>query len=332
VPSHERLRFDAGEENDLDILFPAFPDAVREPDPAFWREWEAIKDLNIPWRIVELEAFMDRNYDRAFRHLPQGSGQTVLYRGWILKEHEYRDLETQLHQRGYRLFTPTASYAGATFFPNYYPGIRHLTPPAVWSEGSDPESAWRRAQTLGRSAYIIKDYVKSVKELWDKACYIREEATKDEFCDACRHLVKVRGDRFEGGIVVRPFVPLRFLDTSAFGPQPIFEEYRLFFLQGQLLWSSRYDRVGGEVTDFSAFLSLGRLIPSPFFSADVAVTEDGRLILIELGDGGASGLPRAVPVRDFYERLWSMARYGSSTAESTPPELSARMQSPERVP
>jgi hypothetical protein len=36
---------------------------------------------------------------------------------------------------------------------------------------------------------------------------------------------------------------------------------------------------------------------------DIAKTAEGRWIIIELGDGGVSGLPEQTDVRAFYERL-----------------------------
>jgi hypothetical protein len=111
-----------------------------------------------------------------------------------------------------------------------------------------------------------------------------------------------RGERFERGFVIRPFVPLRFVEESPFG-YPIFEEYQLFFFRGQLLTSSIYDRAGGPQVDFSPFLDLPGRVASPFFSADVGRTAAGALVLIELGDGGVSRLPPRLDAMHFYRRI-----------------------------
>jgi len=287
----------------MEIIYPAFQDALREPDPSFQKEWEAAEELGLRWHVFDFEALIAGNFQRAFRFLRPGAGQTVLYRGWILKEAEYENLGRELQLRGYSLFTSTKAYANANYFPNYYEKIINLTPPAVWVAGVDFRQAWMKAKELGEPPYIIKDYVKSAKELWNEACYIPANASKSKFYDACRRLVKYRGDGFERGIVIRPYVPLRFLDDNPFGSQPIFEEYRLFFLNGSLFWTSAYDRVGGDHTDFSKFLSLGDSIDSPFFTADIARTADGDLILIELGDGCVSSLPPSVLRIQFYKKL-----------------------------
>lgn len=83
----------------------------------------------------------------------------------------------------------------------------------------------------------------------------------------------------------------------------MYEEYRLIFWQGKLLLADRYNDIGPDEADFSRFLGLGKRIDSPFFTADVARTERGELILIEVNDGGAAGLPPALHPIEFYDAL-----------------------------
>ena len=282
------------------LLFPAFSDALREPDPQFQREWEAAEDLGIGWRVFGFDTLLEGNLERSFKFLPAGHGETLLYRGWILKEREYRLLGSELGRRGYRLHASAAAFARTNYLPNYHSLIWDRTPPAVWTRRPDPQEAWRLAQEMGPPPYIIKDHVKSAKELWEEACYVPAGATERKFIEMCRRLRDFRGDRFEKGFVVRPYVPLRFLDENPFGGR-IFEEYRLFFFHGMLLSASPYDRVGGAVANFEAFLDLPTVIRSPFFSADIGRTEIGELILIELGDGGVSQLPPTLKARQFYQ-------------------------------
>ena len=292
------------------ILFCCFPDALREPDPAFYREWQALEELGIEWRVFSFDAFLDGNYERAFKYLKPGAGEAILYRGWILREHEYALLESRLRAHGYILFTSSASYALASYLPNYYNLIRHYTPPARWTFNPDPEEAWRLAQELGVGAYIIKDHIKSAKEHWREACYIPERPSKTRFIQTCNRLIQIHGDRFERGFVIRKAVPLRYIEESPFG-YPLFEEHRIFFFNKKPLVSAPYNR-GGPVADVSSFHFLGALIDSPFFTADVARVagedssrnpESEGLTLIEVGDAGVSGLPAAIDHRSFYITL-----------------------------
>ena len=81
----------------------------------------------------------------------------------------------------------------------------------------------------------------------------------------------------------------------------MFEEYRLIFWKGEMSLAENYNEgLRGSETDFSAFEVLGERINSPFFAADVAKTESGEMILIELNDGGCCGLPPACHPIDLY--------------------------------
>lgn len=82
---------------------------------------------------------------------------------------------------------------------------------------------------------------------------------------------------------------------------PVFEEYRLIYWNGKRILTDRYyPGLGGEETDFSKFDCLSERIDSNFFVADVARTQSGELILIEINDGGAAGLPPDSHPIDFY--------------------------------
>ena len=54
---------------------------------------------------------------------------------------------------------------------------------------------------------------------------------------------------------------------------------------------------------FSKFEILGDRIDSSFFVADIARTEDGELVLIEINDGGVAGLPPLSHPIDFYSAV-----------------------------
>lgn len=79
--------------------------------------------------------------------------------------------------------------------------------------------------------------------------------------------------------------------------------------------SSAYDYIGGNRLAFDAFAKLPERIGSPFFSADLAVTAEGRLFLLEIGDGGVSRLPSQLCRKEFYQKilaLWDKSCAGLS--------------------
>lgn len=152
---------------------------------------------------------------------------------------------------------------------------------------------------LGPPPYFIKDYSKSAKEIWPEGCVV---ATEEAMTPAIRALLEYRADRFEGGIVIRPLLRLRYLAENPFGGK-ILEEYRLFFFKGVLISNTAYDRVSGNDTLLPDYRFLSGRIDSPFFTADVVVTHQGRPLLLEVGDGGSSALPPCLSPLDFYTAI-----------------------------
>lgn len=271
--------------------------------PIDWREEaEAAEECDFVCHSFDIERFQDGDIEGALAHLPDGDGRTLAYRGWLLLEDEYRALEDEVRSRGYDLLTNTHQYLEATLLPNWHPRVTDLTPPAVWTWDADPEEAWDLARSLGASPFIVKDHAKSCKEAWLEACYVPAKARKSRFVQICQELIERRGDRFEGGLVVRPAVPLALLTAHASGT-PVFDEYRLFFWRGKMILSAGYSEVTGQEQDFSAFSRLGGHIASDFFVADVARTQSGELILIEINDGGTAGLPPSLHPIEFYGRV-----------------------------
>lgn len=264
-------------------------------------EAEAAEESDFVCHSFDMERFLDGDSD-ALEHLPNGRGRTLVYRGWLLKEDEYHTLEQEVTSRGYRLLTNTSQYAETTFLPNWHPRLADLTPPAIWTWDEDPEEAWEAAKSLGPPPYIIKDHSKSCKEAWSEACYVPPKARRARFIEICQEMIDRRGERFETGIVVRPVVPLVRL-ANHFSGLPIFDEYRLIFWRGKMVLSSGYSDLEGKEEDFSKFAHLGELIASPFFVADVARTESGELILIEVNDGGGAGLPPNLHPIEFYSSV-----------------------------
>jgi hypothetical protein len=285
--------------NPFTILFPAFCDAVREPDPEFHRQMNALESLGVLWRVVNIDALTKGDLSKALRYFQGAPGELLIYRGWILHPAEYAELEAALAARGCRLLTSTAEYRRGLLFPEFFPAIADQSFPAVWIQGSDPALAMEAAQRLGPPPYFIKDFAKSAKEIWPEGCVVNRAS---EMAKCIRALRKFRGEHFEGGIVIRPLQRLRYIDEHPFGGN-IYEEYRLFFFRGRLISQTAYDYLGGEAETLPDYRFLASRIDSPFFTADVVVTEDGERYVLEVGDGGSSSLPPKASALDFYAAM-----------------------------
>jgi hypothetical protein len=92
------------------------------------------------------------------------------------------------------------------------------------------------------------------------------------------------------------------LAKNPFGGE-LFEEYRLFFFDGELIARTGYDRITGDATALEDFSFLARKIHSRFFTADIVVTAGGAQRILEIGDGGSSALPPSLDVARFYSKI-----------------------------
>ena len=287
------------------VLFPAFSEALREPDPEFHREKRALEDMDIPFHVVNIAALTQGDFDRALWALNPSGPTNVIYRGPILHPAEYAALDRELRVRGLRLLVGSAEYEAALLFPNWYPAVRDRAIPAAWIHGSDPIEALQAAQALCPQPYFIKDFSKSAKEIAPRGCIVEGPNLERSMALAIHELREYRGDRFEGGIVIRPFVKLRHLAENPFGGE-IFEEYRLFFFCGQMIGRSGYDRIVGSASSLHDFAFLATRIHSKFFTADIVVTDDSSQQILEIGDGGSSALPPMLDAAEFYSQITSI--------------------------
>ena len=264
-------------------------------------EAEAAEVLGIDTYQVDLSALLSGNASRALAAVPERGALRLLYRGWMLTEEEYGALDEAVSELGHGLMTTPEQYAAAHYLPNWYPRLAPYTARSVWTETPDVEEAWRAARTLGPPPWIVKDHVKSAKERWAEACFVPPGATREDFERICANLLEERGERFERGFVVRRFLPLKTYGRTPAGPAHL--EFRLFFGHARLLAAEPYHDFDVEVPDFSAFEALGRRIDSGFFTLDVAMLEDGGWAVVEVNDGGVSGLPPSLDPRDLFAAL-----------------------------
>ncbi|TSC25250.1 ATP-grasp domain-containing protein [Corallococcus sp. Z5C101001] len=279
------------------ILFGRNP---HQPDP-FDVEADAAEALGVDTYQADLSALLSGDAERALSGVPERGRLRLLYRGWMLTEEEYGALDEAVAALGHRLMTTPEQYAAAHYLPRWYPRLARYTARSVWTEGTDVAEAWHAARRLGPSPWIVKDHVKSAKERWAEACFVPADATREDFERVCLNLLDARGDRFERGFVVRRFLPLKVYGRTPEGPAHL--EFRLFFGRGRLLAAEPYHEFDVEVPDFSAFAPLGQRIASPFFTLDVAMLEDGGWAVVEVNDGGVSGLPPGLDPRDLLAAL-----------------------------
>jgi hypothetical protein len=271
-------------------------------DDTFDVEADAAESLGLDTYQADLAALLSGNAAQALAAVPEQGHLKLLYRGWMLTEEEYTELDEAVRALGHRLLTTPEQYAAALYLPRWYPCLAPYTAKSVWTEGPDAREAWHAAQGgLGPPPWIVKDHVKSAKERWAEACFVPAGATREDFERTCANLQEERGERFERGFVVRRFLPLKAYGRTPAGPAHL--EFRLFFGRGRLLAAEPYHDFDVEVPDFTAFEPLARKLDARFFTLDVAMLEDGGWAVVEANDGGVSGLPPSLDPRTLFKAL-----------------------------
>ena len=286
------------------ILFPEFPLRAGEIEPDYAEEQTAALATGFEVALYRHESILADAERRAVRFAPPRSVTTpTLLRGWMMRDSQYELLWTALKNRNYHLVNTPSAYNQAHYLPQAYPVLAGHTPESVWTETPDVDAAWQLYQGLRDADAVAKDHVKSVKHRWLEACFIPAGTGEDRFRQILTTLRDDRDALFEKGFVLRRFVPLA-SDGRDMRGHPADREVRLFFLDGEILVHARPQFMPPNET-LDVFRSLARRFRSRFLSMDVAETAAGEWIIIEVGDGGVSGLPVSLMADQFYGALRS---------------------------
>lgn len=296
----------------MTILFPASPLQPRQVEPDFQPQAQAAQELKLQISLLDSDALAQGQVSRAVRLVrATEEPQVLVYRGWMLRPELYQALFDALLERGWKLLNDPRSYALCHEFPNWYSLLEGRTPRSTWLSAPQCFEIARVlecAARFGSSALVVKDYVKSRKHEWSEACFIADASDAAQVERVTQNFLSRQGDNLAGGLVLRQFVPLREVEveSNARSGAPIVNEWRLFWLDHTLLACAPNGALGGKEPSPQVLVELGELaarIESRFFAIDVAQKADGGWIVIELGDGGVSGLPPQLDAETFYALL-----------------------------
>jgi hypothetical protein len=124
--------------------------------------------------------------------------------------------------------------------------------------------------------------------------------------------LELQGD-LAGGLVFREFVEFEPVGVHPRSGMPLTEEYRAFWLDGVPVFWAPYWAEGdyrASRPTIEDFAGVAPAVRSRFFTMDLARRRDGGWMIVEVGDGQVSGLPRESDADRFYEalsRAWSDA-------------------------
>ncbi len=211
----------------------------------------------------------------------------------------FKDQERDIIRMGAQLMNTTAEHCYVADLKNYVMDLKEMTP-KTWTKLSEiPDEG----------PFVLKGGTNSRKFEWSTMMYAEtKQAASDIYS-------KLSNDSLIGGqdIYIRQYVPLKRYLTGLAG-LPITKEFRFFVMFGKILsggfyWSSHVDdlEVVPEVSEVpkeflqAAIDRIGNSIS--FYALDVAQTEAGDWMVVELNDGQQSGLSENDP-----EELYSKMR------------------------
>lgn len=211
----------------------------------------------------------------------------------------YQELEDELRINNSRLINMHEQHLFISKM-QYYNMIKSYTPETWFNKGYQnvPDS---------NTGWIVKGETNSKKFQWNTHMFA---SNRDELKQVMNNLLE---DSFisSQNLIIRKYVPLVKLDEGLNGLQ-FTKEYRLFYyknqyIDGSFYWSNmenahKYNKVPNEA------LSIGNKVSNilskyvNFYVIDVAETQSGEWIVIEVNDGQMSGLSMINPT-NFYINL-----------------------------
>ena len=276
-------------------------------EPDYNEEFIAAKKNGFDVAVFSFEKIEDNHIGEALKYIPKSDKtENAIYRGWMMKPKIYERLYNALLQKNLKLINSPKEYQHCHYLPDSYEIIKGKTPKSVWTKSLNDNNIFTLISDFKNQPIILKDYVKSEKHSWKKACFIPDASDLDKVKSTINEFLKLRGSYLNEGLVFREFLELEFLTNHSKSGMPLTKEFRVFFFNNKPLtyfnyWDEGiYDNEKPNLEEFSKF---AKKIQSNFFSMDIAKQKNGEWIIMELGDGQVSGLPENVSKIEFYNEI-----------------------------
>lgn len=211
------------------------------------------------------------------------------------------DLREEVLRRGGRLLQTDSQYQAVSDIRQWYPSLDKLTP-----------HTWFSLESVNAAGpFVVKGITNSCKQQWSTHCFAKDRADLTLVAER----LNANALFAKQPLVVRRFVPLRSFGIQKNG-MPLGEEYRFFVAQDKIVaggfyWSDQAESLAQAGFDISPKQVPDEFLREvttrlrgihPFYALDVARTETGEWIVIEIGDASMSGLAGSDP-ETVYARL-----------------------------
>jgi hypothetical protein len=290
------------------VLFCHEPGRPAVVDSQFEQEAVAARACGLEVFLVDHDAAMRGRFPVAIRKVPsEASGRRVLYRGWMMPAAGYAGFVAEVEKRGWSVLTSGEDYAACHHLVGWVGLLGDLTPQSRWIAHAPPFEPSEIADALREwtGPAVVKDYVKSEKHAWSEACFIPEVTDLESALRIVNRFIALRGNDFEGGLVIREFVPLVSRGVHPQSGMPLSNELRSFWMRDRCIAVSDYWGGSAPASLPSMAHQAAKRINRPFFAIDLAERQAGGWIVMEVGDGQVSSLADGMPVDEFYRSLVS---------------------------
>lgn len=301
----------------MKIIFCNFSLNNKVVDPDYEVEFVEANKNGFDTALISFEELITDNLNSALKQIKKcDTSETAIYRGWMLTPDVYSKLYYALKEKNILLINNPTEYKNCHYFPESYDLIKDYTPKSLWYQLIDKTPEYNKIfndlKIFNNQPLIIKDYVKSQKHKWFDACFIKSANDENEIKRVTDNFIDLQDNNFEQGIVYREFIDFESIGNHTKSNMPITHEYRLFFLNGNLLSVFKYWSDGkytNKIVDLSEsqelenFKVIAQNIKSNFFTIDIAKSVDGKWYIVELGDGQVAGLPSDADAQEFYNKI-----------------------------
>jgi hypothetical protein len=188
-----------------------------------------------------------------------------------------------------------------------YDIIKDYTPFSTFilEEDFNDESLEKALEPFHGKSVFFRDFYKSEKFLWETASFIPDGSDIKKVKEIINGFKEFRS--IKRGYVFREFITLSRIGKHPLSNIPISNEWRIYFLNNKVIDIFPYwedgNYVGVQKPSLDKFIDIGKKIDSSFFTMDIAKTDKGQWIIIELGDGQVSSLMRDCDHERFYRKL-----------------------------
>jgi hypothetical protein len=289
----------------MKILYCLNPLDRKKVEDNYIKEKETAQRLNISFELFDYDEFLSTNEINGIE--TNNNNEICIYRGWMMQPSSYNNFYTNLQKNNLTLINTPEQYKFCHWLPESYETIKDYTPKSVWipnGEGFSIDQILNRISIFNGGPLILKDYVKSMKHFWNDACFISASKNKDEVNRVVSNFLKYLYGEPQGGLVFREFLELEPIGIHSKSKMPLTKEFRLLYLNNNLLSIFNYWDEGKYDTDepdINKFNEIAKGINSNLFTMDIAKTKSGDWAIVELGDGQVAGFPENADLEKIYK-------------------------------